>query len=961
MNLFFTRPLFLLLLGGLIPLVYYWRIMPTSLTPRRKRDALILRVLSTLCLILALAGAQIVSKSDKLTVLFLLDRSLSTGGDSEGFQRSFISEALEKKRREDLYGVVLFGGDAGVELPAGNHSAQEMGQLTTVVDKDSSELTSALRFSATSFPGETARRLVVLTDGQTTEPGVEEQVRSLSQAGIEVWMVPLPNKRVKDVLLSRFESPSEIATGEPFILKTVIESTGIEECQLLITENGVPKQNINLKLREGPNLFLIPQRRNKKGPVRYEARVVATGDKRQQNNKAETLSLIGDEKTVVVLRAKDGPGALVPLLRGAGIKAKALRPHELPKAVGAWRDISCLIIEDVDSLGWNKRLQLITSLLVREGGMGLMMCGSNATFGVGAYQRTPIEPLLPVNLAIRRPKDQPLSALVQCIDKSGSMGGDPIRMAREAAIAAGQTISKRDFIGVLGFDSAARWVVPFGAKGDGKALQDGIATLRAGGGTDLYPALSRAIETLEKTEAPLKHIIVLSDGAVAARAYEKLYKRANVGRITISAVAFGQGADIKFLENLTRKGKGRLFKSTQTIEGSTLAQIFIRDTVLATGAGIQEKPTEARPTLSGKTSPILAGLKFQGAPKLAAHNMASSKGGTAKTLLHTPKKDPILATGRAGLGRTVAWLSDLGGDWSKEWNQTPGPAPGLSLLETVLIRSVRGASSSNTLPLGARGNRLTVRPSSRGDTALLDLELVTKRPLSGPVRIVTVTASGNSKEVMMQPAGPFEARGVLRVDNPGSGLVVAQDTEGNLLGRTNFTIPLAPEFTRLGTNNTALKRWSQVPDGKFDPPLESVFKNPQKPVPVRTPLGSDLARGVLLLLMLEIAVRRMPLPKGRKKNKKKAAQATEARSRFARLRATKEAHRAKHEGEEKKTRAKIERLTKKATTSVTKKPPVASKPKSKTSSPEKSAPETESAPESTLARLKKARKKKGRS
>lgn len=945
MNLFFSRPLFLLSLLSLIPLVYYWQKLPTSLTPRRKRDALILRVLTILCLGLALAGAKVVTQSDKLTVLYLLDRSLSTGGDSGDWQRGFINQSLEKKRRQDQYGVVLFGGDAGIDVPAGRHGQTELGPLTSVVDRRSTKLTSALRFAATAFPGETARRLIVMTDGQSTESGVEREVQALSDAGIEVWMVPIPEKVPKDILLSRFESPAQIAQNEPFLLRAVVESQGMENCRLLITENGVPKQDLSLRLQEGPNLFLLPQRKANQGPVRYEARLVAEGDQRPENNKGETLTLIGGEQTVLVLREGKGPGPLVTLLNKAGLKARAVRPYELPKQVGAWRDISALIIEDVDSLQWSKRLQMVASLLVREGGMGLMMSGSNATFGVGAYQRTPIEKLLPVNLAIRRPKDQPLSALVQLLDKSGSMGGDPIRMAREAAIAAGETLSKRDLLGVLGFDSAARWVHRLQAKGDGKKFRKSVATLRAGGGTDLYPAFKEALDALDDTEAPLKHIIVLSDGAVAPGAYDKLITRANDNKVTISAVALGQGADIKFLEDLTTKGKGRLFRSEDTAQGSTLAQIFIRDTVLATGAGIQEKPAPVAPTSQGINSPLLSGLDFTTAPKLQAYNMASSKGGTAKTLLHTPKKDPILAVGRAGLGHTAAWLSDLGGDWAKGWDQTPG-SDGLSLLETIQLRTIRSVISSVGLPLSSRGNRLTVQPSNTGDLASLQVQINTRKALRGPVTIVSIGTDGESQSTVLHPEGPFSAGGTVRVSEPGSGLIMAQDAEGHLLARTNFTIPLAPEFTRFGTDRAALKRWAQATNARYEPAPVEVFEPPVQPVPLRTPLERDLARGAFLLLLLEVAVRRLPVPKLKKaKGQDTRKKTKELSSRFSRLKETREASRSvRKESKAKRKVSKIERL-KSTKASAAKKPEA--KPEATT--------------ESTLSRLKKARKGKKKS
>lgn len=951
MSLSFTKPLFLAALFFLLPLAHYWRKMPTSLSPRRKRDALVLRILTLLCVVLALAGAEVVTRSKNLSVVFLLDRSLSTGGNSQAWERGFIGKALAAKGRSDQFGVVLFGGDSGLEIPTGTHGMKEVGQFTTVVDQESSQLTTALRYASTAFPGDTARRLVVMTDGRTTEGDAEQEVQALSQAGIEVWLVPQPGQKERDVLLSKFEAPAQASLNEPFLVRAVVESRGIDHCRLLITENGVPKQNLELKLKDGPNLFLLPQQHKTPGPVRYEARIISKLDTRLQNNKGEALTLVGGEQTVVVLRQDSGPGSLVPLLTQAGLKAVALQPNDLPRAAGAWRNISALIIEDVDSLSWSKRQQALVSLLVREGGMGLMMCGSDSTFGVGAYQQTPIEPLLPVNLSIRRPKDQPLSALVQLIDKSGSMTGEPLKMAREAAIAAGETLSERDLLGVLGFDSAARWVVPFQPKGDGAALRKGVSTLRAGGGTDLYPALDQGLKTLQGTQAPLKHIIVLSDGAVADADFDKLLKIANEERVTISAVAFGAGADITFLEDLTKKGKGRLFCSEDTQEGSTLAQIFIRDTVLATGSGIQDKPTEARPTQSGSTHPILAGLNLAASPRLLAYNMASTKGGTAKNLLQTAKRDPILAVGRAGLGTTAAWLSDLGGKWSKPWNEVAGADARTSLLETILLRTVRSVISNETLPLAARGNYLQVSSTGSGDLGTLDIAVSTRKPLTGPLRVVAIGREGKTQEDTLHPEGPFTARGTIRVTEPGSGLVLVQDSEGHLMGRSNFSIPLAPEFAKLGTDTQALKRWAQAPMARFDPSAENVFDPPQVPVPSRTPLEQDLIRGALLLLLLEVAVRRLPAPKlDRSSSSDSRTVTAETQSqRFSALREKKQALSLKKE-------ETAVSLLKKTVIERTPRTVVPVKPESK----DKKAEPESSGSASTLAQLKKSREKRGK-
>ncbi len=331
--------------------------------------------------------------------------------------------------------------------------------------------------------------------------------------------------------------------------------------------------------------------------------------------------------------------------------------------------------------------------------------------------------------------------------------------------------------------------------------------------------------------------------------------------------------------------------------------------------------------------------------------MASVKGGTAKTLLANPKQDPILAVGRAGLGKTAAWTSDLGGEWAANWLATPS-GTGASLLDALLLRTVRSVSTSGSLSERSRGDRLEVRPHSSGDMASLEVTLHSGTPLKGPVKAVVVNREGESQEVLLQPDGPFKARGMTRVTEAGSALVFAHDPDGQLLARANMSIPLAPEFARLGTNRELLRALAETSGGRYEARPEEVFAPPEKPFPIPTPLAHDLARGALLLLLLEIAVRRLPLPK----RVSAAGQAVQASpqilsERMARLRETKKASTSKRpESEARPTRPKVQRLQK---------PP----PKSSPAAPKKTGPKEPPTPpaspaSSTLSRLKKVKKKK---
>lgn len=950
----FTHPAVLLVLLCLGPLSRAWLRQPNALTPQRKRTALVLRCLTLLCLVLALAGAQMVTRTDHVTVVFLLDRSLSTGGDSQSWQREYAMAALRDRAEKDQYGIVLFGKEAHIELPAGAHDRTTVETFSAVVDRGASALTSALRFAATAFPGDSAKRLVILSDGQSTETGTAEEASALAAAGIEVWTVPLPDSGARDLLVTALEAPSQIAVNEPFVLRAVVQSAGIPEAELVLSANGRPVQRVRLRLRDGPNLFLLPQRLEQAGPVRYEARVVGEGDQRSENNKGEALLVAGQEQSVIVLRSQPGPGSLVPLLQRAGIKARGVTPSELPSRVGAWRDISALVIEDVSALEWSLELQKVVSLLVRDGGMGLVMLGSDATFGVGGYQHTAIEPLLPVALAIRRPKDMPLAALVQCLDKSGSMDGRPIAMAREAAIAAAETLSERDQVGLVSFDDASRWVFQLQEKGDGKDFVSRVASLRAGGGTDMYPALEDAIEALEGEEAPLKHVIVLSDGATAPADFDGLARRATAQRITISAVGLGSGADVTFLTELTKKGRGRLYLAPEADASAPLPQIFIREALLATGSGVNEKPTEVRPTAEGASSPLLEGLRFTGTPALAAYNMSSPKGGTATVLLESPKGDPILANGRAGLGKTAVWTSDMGGVWAASWTSVAG-AGGASLLETVLLRAVRQVNAVGDLTERSRGNGLETRTLTSGDSSSVSLRLTTREALRGPVKAVVVNSRGESIETVLHPETPFRASGSVELTEPGSALVFAQDVDGQTLARGNLSLPLAPEFARLGTDRELLKELAQRSGGKFDAAPTEVFSAPAQPVPVRTPLAFDLIRGALLLLLLEIAVRRLPVPKRKPRETSAQAETTAAtmREQMSQLRQTK---RAAREPQRAVAKPRIERAAVTPSAGSPTSPAAQASPKP----PERPADPPPSPGQSTMARLREA-KKRGKS
>src|SRR5207302_134103 len=100
----------------------------------------------------------------------------------------------------------------------------------------------------------------------------------------------------------------------------------------------------------------------------------------------------------------------------------------------------------------------------------------------------------------------------------------------------------------------------------------------------------------------------------------------------------------------------------------SVPKIFTAEALMAVRAFIVEEP--AVPARLG-AGPTLAGLTLP--PALRGYVAAVAKP-SADVALASPRRDPLLATWRYGLGRTVAFTSDDGLRWTAPWASWPDVA-----------------------------------------------------------------------------------------------------------------------------------------------------------------------------------------------------------------------------------------------------------------------------------------------
>jgi len=112
------------------------------------------------------------------------------------------------------------------------------------------------------------------------------------------------------------------------------------------------------------------------------------------------------------------------------------------------------------------------------------------------------------------PSDRSAVNVAIVLDKSGSMQGEKIDRAREAAVMAVNRLRHDDIVSVVAYDSTVRVLVPATKVADRDRIVGAIRQLRAGGSTALFAGVSKGAREVGKflDENRVNRIILLSDG-----------------------------------------------------------------------------------------------------------------------------------------------------------------------------------------------------------------------------------------------------------------------------------------------------------------------------------------------------------------------------------------------------------------------------------------------------------------
>jgi uncharacterized membrane protein len=837
----------------LIPLLWLAALrLPQRLSGRRLWASLALRSALIGCLVLALAGAQLRLPARSSTTVFLVDASHSVSAEQRDRAEAFVREALAAMRPNDRAGVVTFGQEALVTRAL--DTAPQRYALPLVPSASATDIRAAIQLGLALLPADGYRRLVLLSDGAETTGDALAAARSAATRGVPVDVVPLAGRSGGlDAEVSRVDMPQLTYAGQRPRMRVQLESTAAAQGHLRVTDaSGRTLARAPVTLAPGRQEVTIDLPEAGPSFSRYQVRLELPGDSRPENDAAETFTVVR-ERARVLLVASELASAL-PLeraLAAAQIVATTVPPGEMPNQLAELALFDAVALIDVPRHALPERADAELARYVRDLGRGLMMVGGPNAFGPGGWRGSQVEEALPVTMDIPPLIQRPPASVVVVIDISGSMseverGRSKLSLALEGAQQIAGLLRDEDELTVLPFDYEPSDVVgPLDGRRRHEAVE-AIGRVRlGGGGINMRDALAEAARLARGSDRPVRHIITLTDGDDTAQQEGALplIEELRGEGVTLSSIAIGDGEHVAFIEQMPVAGGGRYFF---TDSASTLPAILVNEAQQATQSYLAEQPFA--PAL-GAPHPLAEALGA--APQLRGHVLTSARQ-TAQVVLASPSGEPVLATWQYGLGRSLAWTSDLSGRWAADWVAWEG------------FPEVAGQLVSWVLPQ-AGGDGLTLSTEARGGELLLQAQL--GAGLAGGQADLRLTArltggDGHVREVALRQVGPGAYAAAVQ-SPPGAYEVqlVAADQSGLPVERVTggAVAPPSAEYRIGGASGELLPELARITGGRQEPLAAQMFSPAGRRGEASQDIGLALLWLALALLPLDIALRRQTL------------------------------------------------------------------------------------------------------
>ena len=843
MSISFENPWYLLLIPvAALFLAITQRFMFTR-EKGSKIGQIVIRSILFLALILALSGFSLKFTGRSTTTIYLLDVSDSVR-DSRQDIINFVNESVKNKKKSDNVGVIAFGEDTRVEQFVSENLA--FSKFQTDVNTGATNLEDAVKIALSQLPDDSAGRIVLITDGNENEGSLKSVAPDIISNGCAFEIKKIEENISDEVYVSDLSIPTQAGIGEKFNIEVEVESNVACNAKVKLYAGRTLKGEQDVHLQKGTNQLIFSDTQSDEGLKTYKVVVESEKDTITVNNEFASYTNIETTLPLLVVEGTEGNAKnYKKILESIDVGYDTVSPGTVPVDMPSLMQYSAVVLVDVYEADLREGFLDILNEYVKNNGGGLIITGGSSSYAVGGYRDTLLEEMAPVYMDINGENEIPTMAMAMVIDHSGSMDASDgietyLDLAKKSAAAAVDYLRPEDYVEVIAFDDAYSRVVPLQNVEKPEEIEQMIFSIPSGGGTSIYPALEAAVKDINGCDAMIKHIILLTDGQDYNSGYDGLIKIINNAGITLSCVAVGSGCNDQLLNDLATQGGGRIFYSDDTTD---LPRIFAQEVFLASNTYLVNEVFTPEVTSNDK---IIRDVVKDGMPQLYGY-VATMKKERSIDLLESFQHDPILSYWQYGLGKTVAWTSDVNGEWSAEyssWDNTP-------LLWHNIIKLV---SEDN----GMEGTYANVEQNGNKATITYTTE-----EYSADTKVIAIVydEEGNPKEVELDPKKPgvYEAQ----VDTKDTGIYtinVQQKDKGEIVSSINTAAIMQYSLEyRFYPENTLLDEFAASTGGIFIENPDEVFKYSPEFVKARFNLWIPLLIIAALLFLYDIAVRRFHL------------------------------------------------------------------------------------------------------
>ncbi len=800
----------------LVPLAA-WLAWEWASSPRRL--GLLLKALALAAVCLALARPQWRILETYSAVAILRDASASIPED----QRIQQDEWLETARAAGRGHVIR-------DLEFGSRPFRH---LRDPAASRSTNIEAAVRNALSALPADRVPRLVVLSDGLANEGALERAVYQASRRNVPVDTVALKGRTEPELRMAGLRLPRHAFAGEQFPVEFEVDSPGNAETRLELFAEGRPIGSDTILLAAGRNTVTARASIESPGATLLEG--ILRGAESGELRFAGSVTIRTPRALLVSPDPLEHNAPLAEVTVASGFTLERTSTTAMLADDDLEYDIVICSNEDFEA--WPDPVKERLDRFVRQGGGFLVIAGER-----NLYRDRRDEPedalhaMLPATLA--PPRTPEGTAVVLVVDKSSSMEGKKMHLARQSALGVVENLRPIDSVGVLAFDNSFEWAVPLLRNEVPDRTKRLISGIVADGGTQIAPALTEAYRMISPQDAVYKHILLLTDGISEEGDSIALAREAAENEVTISTIGLGQDVNRSYLERVARSADGQ---SYFLLDISSLEQIVLKDVMEHTGTSVTER--EFIPTPQGQfemiadlhlaePGPLLGWVKFEAKPD-------------AETVLAAGDEDPLLVRWQYGLGRSAVFASDAKDRWATNWVAWRG----FDTFWSNVLRDIlpRAAATETETEYDAARDEIVVRYHQP------------EHPNRGEVPdIFAIGPPGYRSVARPKPTlGGYEARfpaggqfGLFRI-RPAK--VTGDFPETAFLRESS-------EMLRWGSDQELLHSIAEATGGRTNPRPESLFEDGGRTVSRDMDLWPLLLAVAILLNLIELVARKGWLP-----------------------------------------------------------------------------------------------------